>query len=166
MITHWGKVKFVLETLLLKAEGLDPDGVDLTFTLGDVKVNPSKDKTIEKIMKKLDNDEAKPDSRSYTSMQTPLQQIFDEYLRRPKTFDTKKNKITIIVLTDGIWKGMMNKEEVNQTIVSFARKLEKKLGRPPKERPVSVEFVQFGKDPEATFRLKRLDNELKNEGIM
>ena len=60
----------------------------------------------------------------------------------------------------------MNKEDVNETIVAFARRLEETLGRPPKERPVSIEFVQFGRDPEATFRLKRLDDELKHEGIM
>lgn len=166
MQTHWGKVKFVLETLLLKAEGLDPDGVDLTFTLGDVKVDTSKERTIDKIMKKLDNDEAKPNQGGYTSMQTSLQDIFDDYFRKLKPSNTKKSKVTIIVLTDGIWRGTMNKEDVNETIVAFARRLEETLGRPPKERPVSIEFVQFGRDPEATFRLKRLDDELKHEGIM
>lgn len=164
MESHWGKVRFVLETLLLKAEGLDPDGVDLMFTLGKVKVDPTKDKTIEKIMKKFDNTEAKPGPGCYTAMQRTLQLIFDEYFKKSSTL--KNNKITIIVLTDGLWAGTLNKEEVNNTIVTFARKLEQHLGRAPTERPVSLEFVQFGKDPEATFRLKRLDNELKNEGIM
>ncbi|PVH84822.1 hypothetical protein DL98DRAFT_528241 [Cadophora sp. DSE1049] len=142
------EILFVLENFLLKAEGLDPDGVDLMFTMGKVKVDPSKDKMIEKMMKKVDNVEATPGPGCYNSMQRPLQQIFDDYFKQWTVLDTEKNKITIIVLTDGLWK------------------LDKHLGQPPTERPVSVEFVQFGKDPEATFRLKRLDNELENEGII
>ncbi|CZR66319.1 uncharacterized protein PAC_16220 [Phialocephala subalpina] len=163
MQAHGGRVKYLLETLFLKALGLDSDGVDLDFTRGTVRAKKVKDKA--EIMKKLNDSEARPKSRVYTAVQIPLQQMFDDYSRQPLR-DGKRTDLTIIVLTGGLWAGTVKKEVVNQTIIAFARELEKSLGGPPKDRPVSVKFIQVRKDPEATLRLRRLDNELKYEGVI
>ncbi|CZR54532.1 uncharacterized protein PAC_04416 [Phialocephala subalpina] len=164
MSEHWGRAKFLLETLLLVADGLDDDGVDLIFTRGAVKAEGFKDKA-EKIMKKMNDPKARPRQGVYTAMQTTLQHVFDEYIAKQPEHGSKLKERAIIVLTDGLWDDTSRQGDVARTIVSFAQRLEKILGRSPNDRLVSIEFIQFGNDLEATFQLRRLDNELKNEGI-
>jgi hypothetical protein len=166
MLNHWGRAKHLLETLVMKAEGLDEDGVDLAFTQGSVKAENAKGKS--KIMKKMSDPEAVPRLGIETDIRVRLQEIFDDYIRdakRKQQNNTKFKNLTIIVLTDGLWGSTGDKGDLNRSIVNFAQSLEKIMGRPLTDRPVSIEFIQFGKDPDATLRLKRLDDELKYDGI-
>ncbi|KAI9744665.1 MAG: hypothetical protein M1818_002194 [Claussenomyces sp. TS43310] len=166
MKPHWGRAKYLLETLLMKAEGLDEDGVDLMFTQGSVKAENARGKS--KILKKMDDPKAIPADGVYTDLKIRLQEIFDDYLRivrsRKRSYE-KTRKLTIIVLTDGIWGGTGDKEGVNQSIVKFALNLERIMERQITDRPVSIEFIQFGMDPDATFRLRQLDDNLIMDGI-
>jgi hypothetical protein len=59
---------------------------------------------------------------------------------------------------------MKNKRDVEKTIVKFGKDVQKFL-RNSELRPVSIEFIQFGYNVDATYRLRRLDDELKFEGI-
>jgi hypothetical protein len=68
------------------------------------------------------------------------------------------------VFTDGIWEAMKNKDDVKSLIVTFAKELKDILGD-FKKRPVSIEFVQFGDDEDASYRLWILDNHLIFEGV-
>ena len=103
----------------------------------------------------------------HTDMRGSLGNIFDKYItdaRRKKQYNSDIKNLTLIVLTDGKWEGTKNKEEVNRKIVYFSRELEGIIGN-LKDRPVSIEFIQFGYDEDATYRLKALDNDLKYSGI-
>jgi hypothetical protein len=165
MDQHWGQVKHLLGALVRKAGNLDEDGVDLLFTLGSVKAERVKDDA--RIVKKMCDSNAMPRDGFYTDMRVRLQEMLDDYIRDARKRHQQNipfKNMTILVLTDGIWKNTVNKGDVNALIVNFAKRLAEIKGRPLTDRPVSMEFIQFGNDPDATLRLKILDDELVYEG--
>jgi len=166
MAEHWENAKHLLETLVMKVEGLDDDGVDLAFTQGTANAKNIKD--ISKIMEKMYLPEAMPMTGVPTDMIEPLQDIFEDYnlmVQKKSRHILKHKKMTIIVLTDGIWGNTVDKDGVGRSIVAFVKNLKTLMGRDLTDRPVSIEFVQFGNHYGATLRLKALDDELKNAGI-
>jgi hypothetical protein len=162
---HWGETTLLLETLVKKVAGLDEDGVDLMFTVGGNDV--AKQKGTSKIMSMMRNDKVHPKEGMHTDMATCLGDVFDKYIKEAKR---KQNhvatlkRLTLIVLTDGIWAGTFVKEDVRSKFIVFSRALEKIIGELP-VRPVSVEFIQFGNDPDATYRLRGLDDDWEYYGI-
>ncbi|KAI4218743.1 MAG: hypothetical protein L6R36_008776 [Xanthoria steineri] len=167
MKRYWAHATALLLTLVGKSAGQDEDGLDLKFTLGQVKLENMKSKLSiwEDKMK-----EAKPMKEARTNMKTPLHGILSRYLahvKQHKRLQPTKTyrKLTLLILTDGIWAGMgKNQNAVNDIIVKFVRDLEAVVGNLV-DRPVSIEFVQFGDDPAATYRLRRLDTDMKWHGI-
>ncbi|KAL8658704.1 MAG: hypothetical protein Q9226_000818 [Calogaya cf. arnoldii] len=167
---HWAWAKALLITLVEKAAGQDKNGLDLSFTLGKEKLENEKS-TSSKWEKRMT--EAEPMNEARTNMRVPLNEILSEYLEyvkhigHQKRLNPKKSyrKMTLIILTDGIWSGMgKNQNAVIDTIVNFVRDLGSVVGDLV-DRPVSIEFVQFGHDPEATYRLRHLDTDLNWKGI-
>lgn len=166
MFKHWAHVKFVLKTLATKAKGLDPNGVDLYFTLGGVK---AENKTgVKPLMDAMANPKAMPANYNDgldTDMAGRLKDLFDDHLTRVrqsrKHGSERVTKLTIIVLTNGMW----DEVQVAKRIVEFAIALKDLTKKDLDDRPVSIEFIQFGRDSGATDRLKRLDDELKYKGI-
>jgi hypothetical protein len=162
---YWGETTLLLETLVKKVAGLDEDGVDLMFTVGGNDV--AKQKGTSKIMNMMRNDKVHPKEGMHTDMATCLGEVFDKYIKEAKR---KQNhvaalkRLTLIVLTDGIWAGTFVKEDVRNKFIVFSRALEKIIGELP-VRPVSVEFIQFGNDPDATYRLRGLDDDWEYYGI-
>ncbi|KAL2059820.1 hypothetical protein VTL71DRAFT_10204 [Oculimacula yallundae] len=160
MIDSWAEASYLLETLLMKLEGLDKDGMDLTFTLGPIAVQ--NDRSRASFMKAM-RDACPPlDSTHNTDMRQSLKIILDDYLHEVEKRERMKGQakdLTILVLTDGIWEGTPDKETVDQTIVNFLRDL-KKIKGDLSLRPASIEFIQFGDDPNATYKLKQLDDNL------
>jgi hypothetical protein len=147
----------------MKAKGQDKNGMDLYFTIGSVNVKKCDRKGPFSEAMKM----ARPQDKMHTDIRTRLGIIFDGYCREAK-INTTANKnarnLTIIILTDGIWAGTADKDEVRRKIVNFIDSLNNVVGTHG-NRPVSIEFVQFGDDPEATDRLRSLDNDLKWQGI-
>jgi hypothetical protein len=174
----WDEAAELLEVLVMKAKGLDPDGMDLSFTSGPINVRNKDDEKL--FTEAMDNHNAKPNDTTPTDMSTPLGDILFSYLQDLKTGNksrdngnkkkkssssaNERRKLTVIIFTDGIWDGMDNKAQVDNTIIDFSRELEKEVGRLQK-RLVSIEFVQFGNDPDATHRLRHLDNDLRFSGV-
>lgn len=157
---HWDQAGYLLETLLLKATGQDDNGIDLSFTSGNVFVENSKD--ISKFTKAMDNPKAQPTEHMNTDMKKSLGEIFSDYISYISEAKANKKEIknlTLIVLTDGKWDGMDDKDEVGSKIIEFSEKALELVGK-LKDRPVSIEFIQFGDDPDATSRLRRLDDYL------
>ena len=157
----------LLEVLVMKAKGLDPDGMDLSFTTGPVRVTNKNDEKV--FTEAMDKYDARPNGMTHTDMSTPLSDILSTYLadsrnRRSNSTGDNGRKLTIIIFTDGKWEGMNSKTQVDETIIAFSQALEKEVGTLQK-RLVSIEFVQFGNDPDASHRLRHLDNDLKFSGV-
>ena len=160
MSPYWYNAKYLLETLVLKATGQDNDGMDLSFTSGNVSVWNGDH--VSKFTKAMNDPDAQPRLHMHTDMKKSLGDIFYNYSSEAKKRDIKN--LTLIVLTDGKWDGMDDKNGVDTKIIEFAKELQSIVGN-LKDRPVSIEFIQFGDDPNATSRLRRLDDDLVFSGI-
>jgi hypothetical protein len=169
MADYWDEATYLLETLIMKAQGQDKDGMDLSFTAGSAKVESREGPS--KFVAAMEGRNARPIDTVQTDMRSALGAIFADYIQNLQHSHSlvgkaaKKSKyLTLIILTDGIWAGLDNKSDVETVIVKFIKKLNDFSGT-LEYRPVSIQFIQFGHDPDATDRLWRLDNELKYKGI-
>ncbi|OCL07958.1 hypothetical protein AOQ84DRAFT_377203 [Glonium stellatum] len=162
MLPFWEAASYVLETLVMKLAGLDDDGLDLLFTIGeDHNIDNAKGIYAPSRFKKAMEaarpaEPTSPGLRDKTDMAATLGEIFDEYLRN------HKKKMTLIILTDGIWEGSVRPKSVENKIASFLRQLLKSLGT-MEDRRFSIEFISFGNDEKGMLRLHRLDDELERE---
>lgn len=166
MEEFWYQATYLLETLVMKSSGQDENGMDLSFTAGQIKVGNKNDSSA--FTKAMKDTKARPQKGMHTDMKRSLGDIFSKYLGELKAqryLPTKQVKnLTLIVLTDGIWAGMSNKDDVKQKIIIFAKEMAK-IHVDLVERPVSIEFIRFGNDEDAAYRLSLLDNDLKWDGI-
>ncbi|KAL9032270.1 MAG: hypothetical protein Q9214_008038, partial [Letrouitia sp. 1 TL-2023] len=159
MRSDWFQATYLLETLVLKAFGQDPDGMDLNFTTGTVKVEQNEDASV--FADKMKH--GYPKSGVSTNILDSLGKIFNQYLNRVRTLRHQTNDVTLIVLTNGLWAGTTQKEAVKDKVIEFLEELDR-LHHNMKHRPFSIEFVQFGNDKDASRRLKDLDNFLRKTG--
>ena len=165
MAEFWDEAIYLLETLVMKAQGQDENGMDLAFFNGPIKLNGSNKPA--KFKEKMEDPQARPSSGNgiHTDIRKPLGEIFFDYLQTVRGSRKRVRRLTVIILTDGKWEGMANKHEVNNMIVDFAKKLERAQGNSLLARQVTFEFVRFGFDSDATHRLQQLDDELPFEGV-
>ncbi|KAE9370120.1 kinase-like protein [Stipitochalara longipes BDJ] len=166
MKQHWSQATFLLETLVMKAHGQDPDGPDLMFTLGQRRLKGTKNALAFKAA--MEDPEAMP-TDEVTDIRTSFGDIFVEHIKnlekaKTRHFISPVKQLTIIVLTDGVWGGTLAREDVNKQIVTFVRSV-RELSNNLIYRHVSIEFVQFGKDPTATMHLRILDDMLTDAGV-
>ncbi|KAL9609992.1 MAG: hypothetical protein Q9167_005265 [Letrouitia subvulpina] len=159
MRSDWYQATYLLETLVLKAFGQDPDGMDLNFTTGTVKVEQTENSSV--FVNKMKHGYPKPGVS--TNILDSLGKILNQYLNRLRTSRSRTNDVTLIVLTNGLWAGTTRKEGVKDKIIEFLEELDR-LHHSMKHRPFSIEFVQFGNDKDASRRLKDLDNFLRKTG--
>ena len=149
--------------LVQKASGVDEDGIDLRFTTGNISLNgESSAREFVKSMHKA-RPMTRSDERAHTDLRTSLGDIEQDYLGKLKRRILNVKDVVVIVLTDGIWKGMEYPDAVADHIKQFARQVE--VLQNLKQRPFSVEFIQFGNDEAATRRLRYLDDCLHEPGI-
>src|SRR5947209_3683332 len=122
MKQHWAIATEVLITLAMKIGPLDKDGLDLSYTIGsNYNLQEVKGWGIPKTFKSsMQRAGEKIDKMYQTNMKETLERIFDRYT------DTSK-KMTLIVLTDGLWEGCVNDDDVEKLIASFITKLKPKL---------------------------------------
>lgn len=96
-----------------------------------------------------------------------LKEILRDWSNRflKKEDKKEKKKLTLIVLTDGIWAGVLRKSIVAREITNAVENaqsrgsLRKQLG----QRGLSIQFVRFGNDPDAVAELDYMDNDLAGE---
>ena len=164
MEANWYEATYLLETLVEMAEGLDEDGMDLRFTIGSVKLE-GKDLATKFVnsMKK-----ARPIKGTRTDLRSSLGDILDVYKnklreRRMHPSITVKD-VVLLILTDGIWAGMDDKQLVAEKLKVFQKGL-KDIDDSLKLRPFSVEYIQFGNDEDAMKRLIYLDDYLHKEDV-
>lgn len=176
MDDEWPEASFLLETLAMKLEGQDKNGMDLHFTRGQSCLRDCKKHS--KFKDKMNEEQARPMKGVHTDLSESLGKILQRYLDDLKrgmaimTGIRNIKKLTLIVLTDGKWEGMGDREEIFRLIADFGKDMQtitkgKLLTMEDKleKRRVTIEFVQFGNDADATARLRRLDNDLPYQGV-
>ena len=150
----------VLELLWAMVAKRDPDGPELYITSDMRALKPKNDV---KMLHELDSRPAKdaPDMRHCFA------QIIENYqtqfgkrnlgarLLHPKTTPAKgPRKLSLYVLTDGVWQDKTDLRQVIETLVDCL--IEHKLTN----KQIGTQFIQFGDDGRGTRRLKRLDSNL------
>lgn len=95
-----------------------------------------------------------------------INDVLDEILRNWSTSFTKKEKkkLTLIVLTDGVWAGVQKKGIVANGIVHAVETAQNRGGSLRKQlgqRGLSIQFVRFGNDEEAIAEFDYMDNSLR-----
>jgi hypothetical protein len=162
MVKHWEDVLFTLETLYMKLDGLDKNGLDLIFTDRD-KSNCNKES-----LKRSNGrtalvramNEAQPtapndfDEKVRTNMREVLSPVFQKFLA-----GRQNRRMTLIILTDGMWEGSNREEGVAEKIADFYKSWHGKW-RVVEDRWFSIQFVSFGSDEAALHRLRILGDEL------
>ncbi|KAI8292810.1 hypothetical protein K4K56_005762 [Colletotrichum sp. SAR 10_98] len=187
MHTWWTQATELLEVLVWRALGFDDDGMELYFTDPDTNakaiINSNKAKVYKQAVDKYTNAmelampaESGPRSCA-TTILPELERIINEYART-KASKRKPRKKTIIVLTDGKWLGMHDEytldvylrsafhglKDLHGDLQYFEDNQSQSRQDISKVRPVTIQFVQFGDDPWASERLRRLDDDMKYYG--
>lgn len=115
-------------------------------------------------------DEARPerDGDVKTDMEASLESILGSHLRAHRDGNVMKRGLTLLVLTDGLWKAN-DEDDVEEYLVTFIKTNKADWGWTgdgpdfmSQRRPVSIQFIRFGHDPNAIARLKRLDDDIKD----
>lgn len=158
MHDHWDATTYLLETLVMKAHDQDPDGPDLVFTNDK---NLRREKTASEFRKAMQGVRPQLDSGVHTNIKVSMEKILRDYIGQVKRTRNKElvRALTVIVLTDGLWKGMDDRDEIITEIVQFYKKLEAAMNNDVRHRQVSIQFIQMGDDDEARERLRRLDDD-------
>jgi hypothetical protein len=167
MKQYWLQAAFLLETLAMKTCDTNPDGLNLMFTIGQQGLKG--ETRVSAFMEAMVHPNAMPKESEITDLRKSLGNIFDKYLmsleeakRNPRGF-SKLKSLAIIVLTDGLWQDDLVKERIGDQVLRFLRRLRDLLD--PMTRRVSIQFIQFGKDADATARLKDVAELLKAQGL-
>lgn len=117
-------------------------------------------------------DEAKPTDNRYlaepTNIVMLMSRVMGTYLAE------KKKPKTMIVLTDGMWKGLRYERAVDDLIIGTLNLLRAihpdtaangNVSIIEAMRPLTIQFIRFGQDPHALERLRRLDDCLVDCGV-
>ena len=154
MEPHWKSLIRVFEALTYILKLVDPDGLDLSFTI--CRETLTKAKRTTSLVELVKSRSGK--LKGTTDMNLRLSEILDTYqteLEKPKTFFRKSVlPMNLYVLTDGIW-------EPNRDAAGPITNLVNKLNKLHKGRvQVGIQFISFGNDAEAIGRLNFLDSGL------
>ena len=178
MAKFWDEASFLLRILVSKVRLYDDGGLNLEFTLRDRAVTGGKmmtrfswEKDVARAM-----DQATPETDApmpaTTNMPDALNKFFNQYVQGLEKGGGigKLKRFTLIVLTDGKWtREGQQLFDVRGKILEFMTHCSETwpqdaVGREPNsQRPVSIQFIQFGDDEEARLRLRYLDNSLPFE---
>jgi hypothetical protein len=164
MRRYWPEAEELMETLMMKVKYVDEDGVDFYVTDNTVSKLGTNDKA--KVMKAMTEAAPGPTAMN-TDMNAALGRIFQERLGKlesAKRYGQTPRKMTLVVLTDGTWKGTLGEYQVDDKIVAFVKQTDAIFGK-LEERPCTIEFIQFGDDPQGRERLRRLDDDLPGRNI-
>lgn len=147
--SRWDYAKESTIAVANKVCEFDPDGITLIPFAGSFKVyenvTPSK---VEDVFK-----ENSP--MGGTVLAPVLQNVFNSYLQRKASAQTKANGEMVIVITDG---QPQDESAVAKAIVEFTKKLDNGDGE------YGVALLQVGKDATASAFLKKLDDDLGAQG--
>ena len=157
---HRDEAKMVIELLWSMVAKHDPDGPDLYVTTDMKQLKPGSDS---RMLQELD----KRPSRDAPDMRHCFAQIIEKYQNRfgkrnylarlshPRTTPAKgPRKLSLYVLTDGVWQTKTDLRQVIRTLVNHL--IQNKLTN----KQIGIQFIRFGDNPRGMRRLRKLDTEL------
>jgi hypothetical protein len=156
MEPHWKRLTKVFEALSYILKYVDPNGLDLSFTICSETLKKMKktSKLINMVKSRSEN------LKGTTDMKLRLTEILDTYqseLEKPKSFFGKPKPVlpmNLYILTNGVWEPNCDAAGPIKNLVSKLNKLDK--GRVQ----VGIQFISFGNNLEALERLDNLDSGL------
>ena len=180
MAKIWRHVTHLLRVLVWRSLHYDDDGMELKFTIGSDNLNltPKKSQKVEDFVKKMKAAAPKLNGDK-TDMSASLSLILERHFKHYRHDDASqmKRKLTILVLTDGLWE-WNGEYDVDNYLVNCIQKIPDIQWKPepesskgkntlgssasPSSRPISIQFIRFGDHAKAIERLDRLDNQLKD----
>jgi hypothetical protein len=166
MAKHWPRVRDLVAVLVTLLHGQDDDGMELYFTSSTKKYGPYSEPKdfVDRI------NEKKPKEKEEENVQKQTEDDIREVLFHILNLvgkPTYERKLTLIILTDGIWKDISQKRTVANGIVHWLERWEDRqsLKDMLRQRGLSIQFVQFGDDEDATREFDYMDNRLvKSDG--
>lgn len=172
MANFWKHATYLLRILVWRSLKFDEDGMELMFTTGkrELGLKPKgkghKQKW-ETFVKKMDEAKPDPDGQVKTNMKSSLGTILDDHMKYHCDGKIMTRGLTILVLTDGLW-AANDDDDVDEYLATFIKtnKATRGWGTSPEDqsrrRPIGIQFIRFGHNPDAIRRLKRLDDELQH----
>ena len=191
MVKHWIWARELLAVLVAFLYGQDDDGMELYFTSSKKAIGTfHQPKEFVELMNKnvptadddtyqssVDRSSMSPVDVSFARSSTVLTSASDESdpedIREvlgeiltgwSKKYLKQQRKLTLIVLTDGIWKTPSARSKrmvANEIIHSLERWQEKvPLNEQLGSRGLSIQFIRFGHDQDAIQELNWMDNHL------
>lgn len=181
MTDAWPQATELLDVLAKKVRNLDENGMDLylTHTNGEPNAVLSRQKyggpirsrafpkvenqrDVAKFKEAMKAADSLPVLGARTDMSFLLGFLLDEYIRHIRNTGTVHAKAqTIIVLTDGKWELNPVSKVIKKFVDEWKGLDRDNIGN----RPMGIQFIQFGDDPDTTLRLEYLDNKLEFEGV-
>ena len=160
MEPHRDQVEMVLETLWPIVAKHDPDGPDLYITTDMKKLKPKFDYQMLKELKSRPAKDA-PDMRHCFAQiienyqnQFGIRNIKSKLLHWKDTPSKGPRKLSLYVLTDGVWQTRTDLQQVIRTLVDHLT--EHKLTN----KQNGIQFIRFGNDERGIKRLEKLDSGL------
>jgi hypothetical protein len=156
MRPYWSDVTSVLHVLAYMLKGCDKDGMDLYFTISTSKYN-SKNST--GLLHPIEGKSL----QSTSDIGSRLSSILHGYETALRHHETKRwslfgpkvmKPLNVYILTDAVWQPQ---SDAAGPIISMVETLVD-LRYPRKQ--VGIQFIQFGKNPNCTRKLERLDSGL------
>lgn len=132
-----------------KCQSYDPDGITVVPFAASFKTYENT--TPEKVQQIFKENEP----MGGTVLAPVLKAIFSGYLARKKAGQAKASGELLLIVTDG---QPQDENEVAREIVNFTKQLDSG------DDEYGIQFVQVGKDAEASRFLKRLDDDLTKQG--
>ncbi|QDS71140.1 hypothetical protein FKW77_009908 [Venturia effusa] len=156
MRSHKLEVKAMVDLLAWTIKGFDPDGVELRLAVTNTTFNFKH--STELVESLNESDHNGPCDMSYC-----LSQIFDQYKdkvnRHRRGLGSSFRRMSIYVLTNGVWQ---TPSEVEEQITDFVKFLEQhEMDR----RQVGIQSIRFGDDELGMSRLHNLDTLKKRNRV-
>jgi hypothetical protein len=170
MLEYWPMLRQLVAVLVALLHGQDDNGMEIYFTSSTNKfgsfTEPKDFVDTINAMKPGDKDARKRAGSTEDANPDDITDVLLHLLGLAGKAVYKEN-FTLIVLTDGIWKGIQKKRTVANGIVNCLERWENKTSMKDKlgVRGFSIQFVQFGNDKDASEEFGYMDDDLKyNDG--
>ncbi len=169
MAEHWVFAKELVSVLTAFLYEQDDDGMDMYFTSSTTAFGSfSKPGDFVKAMSEMCPKPAPMAKATHPPDKLPderdIRDVLEHILRLWRS--KYQRKLTLLVLTDGVWPNIAEKRTVANLIVSFLEKWADKKG--PKdllqERGLSIQFIQLGSDEAAREEFEYMDDKLTGSG--